>query len=600
MDITKDTNLDPLRSPLKRSANGHTLTVEDGGRLRGLRGKGMGRKSSFSFTNGPLSSLFRSGRELEVVPENGGLSADTPPVRRVGSQGQICEALKRDLRLSSLTEPLDRSEERAEETPGRQEEQGQSTTVTLGPASSAVNPEVTASLVPASSDPPRGRDSGGTAVAGGGNGSVHDSVPSQGGGQADDTDLASRGDNTEDACDKRDSSSLTQISAEATPSEIYADQFSGQDGHSSSVNADAQGEEPAQAGGEGTNGRTAAQGTDPRAPAADEPVNKGRHTIVDLEVSPGDHSQWGGPDTSSDHGPTDCEVHVGDHGTPACKPPTGGHHGPPACKPLTGDQGPLAYKPPTGNQEAPVCKPPTGDQRPPVCKPPTGDHGLPTCKPSTGDHHGPLAFNSPTGDQGSPICKSPTGDHGLPTCKDPSGEQSSPTGDHRPPRGQGPSGDEGPTAGQYPAIGQSRGALGCSVPGGKDTERDEDVDDVVADTLQDAVSSSADHARGCPAPQEESAALSVVECDGGDRPTISNLPDVHTTAVTGLVTPQTETQTRLHVNGDCSRQADNGDPGDRVTPLPGWKEDDADVQESMTSSHVTQCTAVTNGSVFTS
>ncbi|KAL8614170.1 hypothetical protein ACOMHN_026387 [Nucella lapillus] len=67
--------------------NGHMLTADDA-LGPDVRGKGKGRKSSFSFSNGPFSSLFGS-KDLHVVPE-------VVKVRRAGSQGQICEAIKRD------------------------------------------------------------------------------------------------------------------------------------------------------------------------------------------------------------------------------------------------------------------------------------------------------------------------------------------------------------------------------------------------------------------------------------------------------------------------------------------------------------------------
>lgn len=70
--------------------NGHTLTVDDAlYRDPKKAGKGKGRKSSFSFSGSLFGSSF-ARRDLEVVPESA-------KVRRAGSQGQICESIKRDL-----------------------------------------------------------------------------------------------------------------------------------------------------------------------------------------------------------------------------------------------------------------------------------------------------------------------------------------------------------------------------------------------------------------------------------------------------------------------------------------------------------------------
>ncbi|KAL8579151.1 hypothetical protein ACOMHN_010735 [Nucella lapillus] len=63
--------------------------------------RGMGRKLSISFSNGPLSALF-GHRSLAAVPEDGegsGGGGGLAPVRRTSSQGLICAAIKRDLYL---------------------------------------------------------------------------------------------------------------------------------------------------------------------------------------------------------------------------------------------------------------------------------------------------------------------------------------------------------------------------------------------------------------------------------------------------------------------------------------------------------------------
>ena len=88
--IQVDNAKDPAKCDKLFKRNGHMLTVDDA-LERDLKkdSKGRGRKSSFSFSNTPFSSLF-GGRDLEVVPENS-------RVRRAGSHGQICEAIKRDL-----------------------------------------------------------------------------------------------------------------------------------------------------------------------------------------------------------------------------------------------------------------------------------------------------------------------------------------------------------------------------------------------------------------------------------------------------------------------------------------------------------------------
>ena len=72
--------------------NGHTLTVDDAldrDRKKDGKGKRKGRKSSFSFSGSLFGSSF-AGRDLAVVQ-------DSATVRRAGSQGQICDSIKRDL-----------------------------------------------------------------------------------------------------------------------------------------------------------------------------------------------------------------------------------------------------------------------------------------------------------------------------------------------------------------------------------------------------------------------------------------------------------------------------------------------------------------------